>query len=170
MHKRYIPNKIQVTESLKYMHELGMIDRDKLELEEGTLHYKINLPLMNRYYEFLYSVLSAVDFMLEEDKCLSRTYGHSVAIKRVISYIEDGMPRLDERDDAEILANQIKEKLVETVHVDPNADLPFGSVSSEELPDLPFESVDEPDIFTETTHLSVEEIQRRMDTQMMEDM
>lgn len=180
MHERYVPNKIQVTEALNYMHELGMIDKDKLELEEGTLHYKINLPLINKYYEFLYSVLSAVDFMLEEDKCLSRTYGHSVAIKRVITYIEDGMPRLDDKDDAEILANQIKETLVDplqTIEVDPNADLPFGSMSSEEarqtlaeLPDLPFESVDEPDVFTETAHLSVEEIQRRMDTQMMEDM
>jgi hypothetical protein len=86
------------------------------------------------------------------------------------------MPRLDEKDHAEILANQIKEKLVETVDVNPNADLPFGNMSSEEanalaeLPDLPFEEVDESDTLTETAHLSVEEIQRRMDTQMMEDM
>ena len=165
MHERYVPNQIHVTEALKYMHdELGMIDADKLELEEGTLHYKINLPLMNRYYEFLYSVLSAVDFMLEEDKCLSRTYGHSVAIKRVITYIEDGMPTLG-KTDIERLEEQLQEKLVnplQTIEVNPNADLPFGSVEVTD-PDP-----DESDM--ETAHLSVEEIQRRMDTQMMEDM
>lgn len=176
MHEGYIPNQIQVTEALKYMHdELGMIDKDKLELEEGTLHYKINLPLLNRYYEFLYSVLSAVDFMLEEDKCLSRTYGHSVAIKRVIAYIEDGMPTLG-KDSVQVLEEQLQEKLVnplQTIEVNPNADLPFGAVevTDPDPGDLPeFGSEDETDTITETAHLSVEEIQRRIDTQMMEDM
>jgi len=172
MHERYVPNQIHVTEALKYMHdELGMIDADKLELEEGTLHYKINLPLMNRYYEFLYSVLSAVDFILEEDKCLSRTYGHSVAIKRVITYIEDGMPTLG-KTDIERLEEQLQEKLVnplQTIEVNPNADLPFGSVEVTADPDAEdLYEMDYPE--TETAHLSVEEIQRRIDTQMMEDM
>ncbi len=171
MHERYVPNQIQVSEALKYMHELGMIDKDKLELEEGTLHYKINLPLMNRYYEFLYSVLSAVDFMLEEDKCLSRTYGYSVAIKRNIAYIEDGMPKFG-KTHVEVLEEELQEKLVnplQTVEVNPNADLPFGAVEVTD-PDPDDEDLYEMDHpITETAHLSVEEIQHRMDQQMMED-
>lgn len=172
MHKRYVPNQVHVTEALKYMHdELGMIDTDELELEEGTLHYKINLPVINRYYEFLYSVLSAVDFMLEEDKCLSRTYGYSVAIKRNIAYIEDGMPKLG-KTHVEVLQEELQEKLVnplQTVEVNPNADLPFGAVEVTD-PDPDDEDLYEMDHpITETAHLSVEEIQHRMDQQMMED-
>ena len=34
-------------------------------------------------------------------------------------YIEDGMPRLDDKDDAEILANQIKETLVDPLQTVP---------------------------------------------------
>ena len=181
MNKGYVPNKIDVSETLKYMHELGMIDKNKLELEEGTLHYKINLSLMNRYYEFWYSVLSAVDFMLEEDKCLSRTYGHSVAIKRIIAYIEDGMPS-SEKDPVKELASELKEEFIDplqTIHVDPNADLPFGSMSSEEanaLAAVTDPDPDDEDLFemdhpiTETAHLSAEQIQIRMDEQMMEDL
>lgn len=171
MNEKYVPNHIQVNETLSYMVHEGIIDSDELELEESELRYKVNLSTLNRYYEFWYSILSAVDLILEEDKCLSRTYGYSVAIKRNIAYIEDGMPKLG-KTDVQVLEEQLQEKLVDplqTVNVDPDADLPFGSVEITD-PDPDDEDLYEMDYpTTETAHLSVEEIQHRMDQQMMED-
>ena len=158
MNRGYIPNRVEVTRILQHMHELGMIDKDKLELEEGTLHYKINLPLLNRYFEFWYAILSAVDLELEEDKCLSRTYGHSIAIKRIIAYIEDGMPKVG-KNDVEVSEKKLQEQLVDplqTVNVDPHIDDPDES-------DTVYDGI-------ETAHLSAEQIQIRMDEQMMEDL
>ena len=85
------------------------------------------------------------------------------------------MPTLG-KDSVQVLEEQLQEKLVnplQTIEVNPNADLPFGAVevTDPDPGDLPeFGSEDETDTITETAHLSVEEIQRRIDTQMMEDM
>ena len=40
MNEKYVPNHIQVSETLSYMVHEGIIDSDELELEEGELRYK----------------------------------------------------------------------------------------------------------------------------------